>query len=94
MHEELPPHCDCCGRFTSCLVVDMVMSWGYCPVKLKDKPLSNQQVQDIKNEIQSGNYEILYALEKDGFLFMPSFEIANECPHYWGATWGPNPPPI
>ncbi|MBN1368132.1 MAG: hypothetical protein JW967_09440 [Dehalococcoidales bacterium] len=94
MHENLPPHCESCGRFTSCLVVDMVMRRGYCNVKVKGKPLSKQQVRDIQNKIQSGNYEVLFDLEKDGVLFMPSFEIAKDCPHFWGATWRPNPPPI
>jgi hypothetical protein len=82
MHEDAPPHCSWCGHFCSCLVVDMVIEWGYCDIKVKDKTLSHQQVQNIKDEIQSGNYEILYALEKDGILFMPTFDIAVNCTEY------------
>jgi hypothetical protein len=91
MHEDAPPHCGCCVRFHGCLVVDMVMSWGYCDVKVKSQPLSPEQLQHIKDETEAGNYEIIYALEKEGVLFMPSFEIATECPKYWDYQWGDVP---
>jgi hypothetical protein len=84
MHDVLP-HCNWCSHFHSCLVVDMVIEWGYCDVKLKDKHLSPEQLQNIKDEIQSGNYEMVYALEKDGILFIPTFDIAISCPEYFDA---------
>lgn len=91
MHEDAPPHCACCVRFHSCLVVDMVINWGYCDVKVKSQPPSPEQIQHIKDETMSGNYATIYALEKDGALFLPSFEIAMECPKYWDYQWGTNP---
>jgi hypothetical protein len=71
----------------------MVMDWGRCDIRVKSPPLSPEQIQRLKDETQAGNSETLYALEKEGALFMPSFEIAMECPKYWDYDWGPNPPP-
>jgi len=51
MHEVALPHCSWCKYFYSCLVVDIVNEWGYCDIKVKDKPLSRQQIQNIKDEI-------------------------------------------
>ena len=60
----------------------MVIEWGYCDVKVKDRPLSIQKVKNIKDEIQSGDYEMLYTLEKNGVLFMPTSDIAANCIEY------------
>ena len=92
MHEDAPPHCETCARYHPCLVVDMVMSYGYCDAKVKDRAPSPEQIQHVKDELQSGNYEILRTLEEEGVLFMPSFEIAMECPNYWDYQWGPASP--
>ena len=76
MHDVYTPHCGYCEHFKLCFRTDMVTEWGYCCLKAGDRAPSQQELEAIRREVESGNYQTLLTRAEDLGLFVPA---ATDC---------------
>lgn len=79
MHDVVTPHCSYCEHFKFCFRTDMVTEWGYCCLKAGDNAPSQQELETIKREVESGNYQTLLTGAQGLGLFVPT---VTDCEHY------------
>jgi len=79
VHDVYVPHCSYCEHFKLCFRTDMVTEWGYCCFKGENRACSQQELEAIRREVESGNYRTLLARASDLGLFVPT---TTDCEHY------------
>ena len=82
MHVAFRPHCSYCWHFEVCLLTDMVTEWGYCTKKLGDKAPPLQEIEILKREVESGNYQALLERAPELGLFIPVYTDCQSFEEY------------